>query len=759
MEFTHFLPWWIAAIILVIAMGITTVAYWRNRKPISVRLKSLLVILRLLAVGLLLFCLLGPVLTERVEIHKRSNLLVLVDTSQSMAVEDVPIDNQKLSRLEATKGLFFDREKGIFPKLMAAFDVQLYRFDSECKMIETAISETGSQEMLPSSADGILTDLGGAISKAVNDWKGQPITGVVLLTDGRDNSGRSPLDAANLDVPVYPVGVGNPVAPKDIKLGKIEVAPVAYVGHNVPVNVKLVNSGYDGEKIQVNLFQGKRVVDSAFVTLSKDEAQQNISYEIQPQKEGNFGYAVSVPALPDEFTTENNQASFFLKVIKSKLRVLYIDSRPRWEYAFLQRTLKRNPHIDADSLILSSKSPARRRGTLLARTAGYYPREPGKQDQAQRFPGTAAALNAYDVLIIGDMQPRDFTPQQLKFVKDFVELRGKAVIFLGGQRSLGRNGFGKGELQNLLPAIIPPNGGFTRDEDFNPSLAAEGVYHPITRLGDSRSENEAVWRDLPPLTRLYIGAKPRAGAIVLAKYRQGRNVPVIIFQRYGNGKSLLIAADSLWNWDLGIRAFKEEADYYHLFWAQTIRWMATKADAKLVNVDTNKRIYNLNEEVYITARIYNESYLPTSQADLIVEVSPPEGTPFQIPINPDTEIAGVYSAGFRATEKGTYKITITASLGGVKLGTDAVEFVVEIPLIEFDNPQLNEELLKRLAESSSGSYTKLEEVNSLPEKIKDVGEIIVETHENELWDNPIVLIIVVGILGAEWVLRKWKGLV
>jgi len=645
-------------------------------------------------------------------------------------------------------------------------------------MIEPVPSEgsserTLSSSKLPISADGTLTDLGGAISKSVNDWKGQPTAGVVLLTDGRDNSGSgvalSRPNVANLDVPIYPVGIGNSVAPKDVKLGKIEVSPVAYVGHNVPVNVTLINSGYDGEKIQVNLLpassQGKKVVDAAFVTLSKDVPQQTISYEITPQKEGNFGYSVLVPALPDEFTTENNQASFFLKVIKSQLRVLYIDSRPRWEYAFLKRALLRDPNIEADCVILSQKSLARLRGTLLANTGKYYPQETRKRVAEvpdfgnQRFPNTAAGLNAYDVLILGDMQPSNFTAQQLQFIKDFVEQRGKAIIFLGGKRSLGRNGFGKGELQNLLPVIIPPNGCFARDEDFNPSLTTEGFYHPIARLGDSRQKNEAAWRDLPPLTLSYIGARLRAGASVLAEYRQVRSAPIIVFQRYGNGKSLLIATDSLWNWDFGIRAFKEEADYYHRFWAQTIRWMATRADAKLVNADTNKRIYNLNEEVHIIARIYNESYLPTSQAQLSIEVTPPRGTPYHIPGNVDTEVEGLYSAKFRATEKGTYKITVAASLGGVELGTDSVEFVVEIPLVEFETPQLNEELLEKLAASSAGSYTKLEEVKSLPQKIKNVGETIVETHEIDLWDNPIVLIIIVGILGAEWILRKWKGLV
>ncbi|MBM3236814.1 hypothetical protein FJZ31_11035 [Candidatus Poribacteria bacterium] len=766
MEFTNFWSWWIVA--LLVTAGITAYSYFRNKKPISIKLKIVLITLRFLALGLLLFCLiLKPAIVKQEENHLRANLLVLVDTSQSMAIADVPDNGSTTERLTAVQKFFLEPKNQIYSKLAERFDLQLYQFNAHCEGIDLAQQQKGT--LLP--ADGAFTNVGDALSQAINDWKGQPIAGVVLLTDGRNNTGGNPLDIAqSLNAPIYPIGIGNPVAPKDVKLVKIEAPPVAYLDHTTPVNITLHSNGYDGEKIQVRLLQGQKLVNSTFVTLNEKSPQQTIAFEIKPEVEGNFSYVISVPGLEGELTSDNNQGTFFIKAIKAKLKVLFSDSQPRWEYTFLKRALERDPNIDVTFMILSQKNAAQLSGTLLAQTERYYPQGQDIRD-VKKFPTTEAELNSYDVLVFGDIQESSFSSQQLNMIKTFVEKRGKSVIFLGGKNSLSKVGFGSGELQNLLPVIVPPNGSFIRDEDFNPVLTAEGLYHPITRLADTKETNEAVWRDLPPLSGLHSGLQLRAGATVLAEYRNNRvTEPVIVFQRYGNGKSLLIAADSLWNWAFGVWAFKEEANYYSQFWSQAIRWIATKADAKLVNVKTNKPIYFPGEQVQITARVYNETYQPISDAKLALEILPPSfppstggwkggGKPFQIPSNADTQVEGLYSALFLATEKGTHKITATGSLSGTQLGADSAEFAVQMPLIEFENPHLNEDLLKQLADVSGGVYTPLLQIDTLPAKIKDVGGIITTVHEDELWDSPFILLIAVGILSAEWILRKRKGLV
>ena len=126
----------------------------------------------------------------------------------------------------------------------------------------------------------------------------------------------------------------------------------------------------------------------------------------------------------------------------------------------------------------------------------------------------------------------------------------------------------------------------------------------------------------------------------------------MIFQRSGLGKSLLIAAEGLWNWGFGVWNFKDEDDTYPRFWGQMIRWMATRTDTKRINVTTDLTTYSVGDEVQIIAYAYNESYQPMVAADLKIEVTPPDGKDFQVRTGINPQSLGTYRAQFRANQKG-----------------------------------------------------------------------------------------------------------
>ncbi len=763
MRFTYLWPWWAVALGLAIMASVTTYAYFRLNRPLSQRLRALLISLRILAASVLLFCLLEPVLVERKDITPPTNLLILADTSQSMQLEDVELADQQTARLSLVNHFLFDgfdtdspNQPGATSRFLAAlanrFDIHLYRFDAQAHQISKTI---GTLE-----ASGGLTDIAVSIRDASKEWRGQPLAGVVLLTDGAHNASTPAVEVAEMQIPIYAVGIGSPHPPKDLKISKIEVSPVVYMEHDVPIRVTVHHTGYAGSKIRISLMKNGRVVDTAPIALT-DEPAQVIEFILNPQEEGIFQYIISLPVLQDELTPENNEKAFPVKVVKTKLRVFYIDGRPRWEYTFLKRALERDPNIDPTCAILSSRSANQLRATLLVRSDGYYPQTSGL-NHIPHFPETLDDLLFYDVLIIGDLLLGILTPEQHTAIVDFVEKRGKSVIFLGGRNSLGRRGFKKTALAALLPIVIPTNGCFVRDEDFSPELTRQGMYHPITRLGDTQAKVESIWRDLPPLTRWLGGFRLRGGATTLAVYRPNRSetaMPIIIFQRFGLGKSLLISAEGLWNWGFGVWNFKDEDDTYPRFWGQTVRWMATRADAKQINLTTDLTTYSVSEEVQITAYAYNESYHPMDDADLKIEVTPPDGKRFQVRTETNSQVAGAYTAQFRANQKGAYRIRTSGTNRLSSLGEDSTEIFVESPLAEFENPQLNEDLLKQLAADTGGLYTPIAEAASLPEKIKEVRERVFAVQERNLWDTPIVLILAVGFLGMEWFLRKRRGLV
>jgi uncharacterized membrane protein len=713
----------------------------------------LLIGLRIFAALVLLICLLEPVLIERKDITPPTNLLVLADTSQSMQLKDAELSGQSATRLDLVNHILFNPASRFLPTLTDRFDVHLYRFDKQSHQIS---SEIGSLDSV-----GGLTDIATAIYDTSKEWRGQLLAGIVLLTDGAHNASTSVVDrVTETEIPIYAVGVGDPTPPRDLKLSRVEVSPIVYTEHNVPIRVTVDHTGYSGSQSRVSLMTDNQVVDSVPITLT-DASTQMIEFALNPQEEGTFQYVVSVPMLEGELTAENNTRSFPLKVVKTKLNLLYIEGEPGWEYAFLKRTLERDPNIDSTCVILSSKSPNQLRGTLLDRYDRYYP-QTTQPNRMSRVPETLKDLLFYDILILGDLRSNTLTPQQRSAIVNFVEKEGKAAIFLGGRHSLGRDGFRKTELAALLPIVIPPNGCYVRDEDFSLQLTQQGMYHPTTRLAETQGKVEALWRDLPPLSRRLGGFELKSGATTLAEFHSDRNqttLPIIIFQRSGLGKSLLIAAEGLWNWGFGVWNFKDEDDTYPRFWGQTIRWMSTRADTKRINVTTDLTTYSIGDEVQIIAYAYNESYRPMVTADLKIEVTPPDEKHFQVRISSHSQDPGTYRAQFRANQKGAYRIRVSGVNRSTTLGEDLMEIFVESPLAEFDQPQLNEDLLKRLATKTGGHYTSITDLASLPEKIKPVQESVFAVQERELWDNPIVLILAVGFLGTEWFLRMRRGLV
>lgn len=254
----------------------------------------------------------------------------------------------------------------------------------------------------------------------------------------------------------------------------------------------------------------------------------------------------------------------------------------------------------------------------------------------------------------------------------------------------------------------------------------------------------------------------------------GKGTPILMLQRAGLGKSLLIAAEGFWNWNFGVRTFKDTRYHtiYPRFWAQVLRWMATNTDDKNVYLTTDASTYTIGDTAKVTAHLYSETYQPQAGATVQIEVVPPDGATFQLQIHAATEntseapseqgtvadMGNLYTAQFALLQKGNYRIRSTGRSGSLTLGEDRTDIYVHPQLAELETPQLNENLLKQLASQTGGAYFTIADAELVPENIADVQNPIFVDAERELWAHPLILITVVGLLGTEWFLRKRIGL-
>ncbi|MXV76228.1 hypothetical protein F4Z99_18390 [Candidatus Poribacteria bacterium] len=787
MRFTYFLPGWAVVLGIGIVIGVTVFVYLRMTHPMQPRYRFLLIAMRICAASILLCCLLAPVIIEKKDITPPTHLSILVDTSKSMNLVDASMGETSVSRLSQVNQLLFNGQKQFLQALRDRFEVHLYPFDTGLHQSAVLPQDLEAEALPQFEPNGTLTDIGTAIREAAAAWKGQNTAGMLLVTDGGHNSGQFPLeDITRLGVPVYAIGVGAVEPPKDVQIQHIDYTPVAYTNHESIIRVTVVQAGYTGKTAQLSLREmtRKTLVDSATLTFDKPQdataasatTKQVVELKLTPQVEGNFQYTVELPVLDGELTAANNQKTFSVKVVKAKLNVFYLEGRPRWEYTYLKRALQRDPDIEATCAILLKNSTKRfpPAGSVLSRLDGYYP-QTTPASETPRFPETRLQLSKYDVLILGDLGSEHLTAAQQRAIVDFVEVQGKPIIFLPSRRMLGMNGLRNTELAQLLPIEIPRNGCRRHDTEFIVQPTASGMFHPMLQLMGTQSNqvssladnNVSTWRNMPALSRSFSGFRLRGGATALME--SGKGAPILMLQRTGLGKSLLIAAEGLWNWDFGVNTFKDTRyqDIYVRFWAQVLRWMATNTDDDQLHLTTDANSYAIGDTATVTAYLYSEAYRATqTDATVQFEVVPPEGAPFQRQIRgiterateTPTEIGNLYSTQFSLLQNGTYRIRATARTTHQTLGEDQIDIHVHPQLAELEAPQLNEDLLKKLASETGGVYFAMADAESLPENVVKIQNQVFVDAERELWSHPLILIMVVGLLGTEWFLRKRIGL-
>lgn len=768
MRFSYFWPLWAIILAIVIAVAITIFFYLRLKHPLSKILRTTLITLRFVAITILLSCLLAPVIIEKKDVTPPTHFSILVDTSSSMQLEDNYKGISDISRIDQVNQLLFSESNQFLPRLQQEYDIHLHGFDASLNQ-----SHIVGEDFV---AGGKLTNLSKAIIEAENATKGHPNAGILLITDGSHNTSKFPLERiVDLSVPIYAIGVGSLYPPKDIQIQNIETPPITHTGHETVVRITVIQSGYTTKSTRLSLRETNtnELIDAEILTFEDGSSNEDITLKgqgiiqgtkhtvdlkITPETEGTFQYKLVIPAYEDELTDENNVKTFSLKVIKAKLNVFYLEGRPRWEYTFLKRTLERDPDLNSTCAILSKNI---RQNTALSKKDGYYPQQ--QNEQITQLPDTLQALAKYDILILGDLTDQHLTPTQQQSIIDFIEDRGKAIIFLPSHNALGKSGYRNSTINQILPIQIPLNGCMERDADYSLNLTQFGTYHPMMQLSDTLEGNSNIWNNLPPLSKVFQGFQLKAGATPLIEIEDVG--PIMIFQRVGLGKSLLFTAEGLWNWHFGVNAYKNEAlqNTYPRFWAQILRWMAQQSDDDTIYISSDAPTYNQGDTAKIRVNVYSPSFQPQDNADIEVLVTAPNGS--QFPLQTQTEInnnstsqGNSYITGLKVDEIGTYRLSAKGSLGNILLGEDNIEITVQPQLIELESPQLNETLLKQLAEQTNGVYLTIDNAYKLPDSINSEQKPVFVDEERDLWAHPLILIAVVGLLGTEWFLRKRTGL-
>lgn len=764
--FRHPWPGW--AVLLLMAAAVFYAGFlYRKERTLSWAKRALLTGLRSLLYVIIIALLFEPMLGVAMQINIRRNVLVLFDVSESMKIVDQrkaradieaagkvlgklpydkPADNipddvarqiAQASRADLAKAILTNQQIDLLGRIGRQYNLQYFAFGEKLDPSKGK-GQTVPEAILAAEPSAKATRLGDAIIDAVGQYPGQPIAGVIVITDGAGNAGLPPLEAAQRmkeqTVPLYPIGIGL-ANPPDVRLRGLVVADTVFVKDRVPVRVQVQNDGYLDQPATVTArFEG-READSKKITLGKQS--QYVELYIEPSEKAEASpLEISITKMDGEVTTDNNAITRNLKVIDDKIKVLYVEGKPRWEYRYLRRVLLRDHRLEVKFLMTEGDRD-------LAR---------GNDQYLAEFPTDAKAFD-YDLVIIGDVASSFFTRPQMDKIDEMVRKRSGCLLMLGGLENAPASYIGTA-IAGLLPVDIDAEGWHKVDDAVHPRTTEAGLRSNVVALELPDEKNDAVWGLVKPMYKLpSITAKANATNLLELSNIQGTRdpYPLMTWARVGSGKSMIIATDQLWR-----MRFKEGDKYHARFWGQTIQFLTLSrllGANKRIHLEVERSSYLQGERVSITANVLNESYEPEKASTYTVQVVDATGKdPKEVPVELQEvpRMPGMFQGYYEVKAPGSFLVKANAD---PNLANTANFEVTESTLEQLE-PAMQADLLSKMAQTTGGQFFTLSNLGDLPKCLSGEDRVATENQKKELFDLPAVFVLLLLLAGSEWLLRR-----
>ena len=781
LTFRGWFPWRAAVPLFVLAAAGVVVLYLLESGRVMLVWRLLLAGLRAATVAVILFLALKPTWLSETRGERPKPVAVLIDASQSMAAADprpnfpdrwrvavayklAPPDQpipdtpssdalpaktpEKPTRLEVAKAALGNPQLDLVNRLRKVGPLEAAAFGATRDGLDPKAADwlAGVQPDKPRTA------IADAAFDLLNRDENQQPAAVVLVTDGRENASGRTLDelareCARLHIPLHVYGVGSS------SFGQLQIRDVftqdaLFVDDTAVVPVRFRSKGFGGRgRVEFKLLLNGKEVASETVD-AKDGDDQKAALKFVPTKAdadapGKQELKVVATYLGDgePVTDELGKA---VKVVDRKLKVLVVDSQPRWDFKFIQRGLERDRRCEPKFILTEGDPKAMKAGDP------FLP----------AFPATRAELLAYDLLIVGDVPAGYLTREQQEWVREFVA-EGGGLIHIAGKAS-GPATFAGTPLADVLPVDFKPTqfkmDPNARSEGFRPLPSPVGERSALLSLDDVPADSKKAWAALPPIHWYYpvTGLKPAAEAFLVHpadKLPDGKPMPLLAAHYYGKGYVLFAGFDETWRWR------RNEGDkYFYRFWSQAVyatgapRTLGTKLTQ--LSLDTADPALGRTGQVY--ARLLNADLKPVQVDRISATVEKADAV---------NDRASTVILNALPNQPGEFVATVPFNREGrftlkVENGDDtaALEYRVTLPPDhELSDGPMAEEQLRKLAESTGGKFYHEEDLHRLPDEVKAKTTPFVQKDETVLW-NVWAWLVVLLLLGAEWTVRKLNSL-
>jgi len=738
-------PWMALVPLALVAAAAGAWLYRQAPSDLTARDRWVLGGLRVAAITIVAICLARPVLAVSRAIEQRNVVGVVIDDSRSMRIADP--GGGAGARGDYAHEVFGGPDSALFKALAEKFQLRFFR---------TSGAGGRSEVLGDTPLNGSRTHLATSLLRAEEELAGAPVAGMVVISDGADNSAAMPGATPMLEqllalrarqIPVYTIGVGSERFERDIELSRIEVPGTVLREASIVVEVVLAQRGYAGKKVPVVVEDSGRIIGSREVTLPKDGEAAVVRIRVPASERGARLFRVRVPVQPDEMVKENNDREAVVVVSDRREKILYLEGEPRFELKYIRRAVAEDQNLQVVTLLRSAKDKFLRLSV------------DDSVELATGFPKTREELFAYRGIILGSVEASFFTVDQLRMLADFIGVRGGGLLALGGRRALAEGGFAGTPLADALPVELgPPAGSDSGATEIVVTPTAAGVLHPATQLAPNDSATAALWRQMPPLTTVNEVGRPKPGATVLLEGRtesERRVRPALTFQRYGRGKAIVFAVQDSWLWQMH-HLVPVEDQRHETFWRQLLRWQVSDVPSRVDLVATGDGA--VNEGIPLRVVVSDSAYARSNGASVSAEILSPGGESAPMPFEWATDRDGEYAAMLVPGVNGVHTVNVTAVVGRDTIRSTAGYVRVADPTAEFFGAEMRPAVLKQFADETGGKFYRTSEAARLPEDIVYTTSGATEVQRLDLWDMPALFLLLLGILGAEWLYRRRRGL-
>lgn len=755
------LPPWLVGIAGGLILLVALVFVWRDVAAQQRWVRRLLIALTTAAALMLLGLLLSPKLVRTWPDPHKPRCLVLVDGSRSMLLADkysgvldvwlhqgqtAEESAADLTRESIVRRLLTKEAPTWLAPLSQRFDVSVARFSETLEGAGEA-DGAGAYRVDP---EGYGTALGEVLDQAASAAGGLRPRALVVISDGGWNTGRDPSDVARVQgrtgLPVFTVGVGNPVPQQDLAVLSVEGPKECFVGDEIVLRA-LVASTAGSVRVPVELLCDGEVIRGPKEVVTQPGGRPTpVTFTYVPEKPERRLFTVRIVQPAGEKVSPNKSSSLAVEVVERKIHVLLVESEPRWEFRFLRNVLERDPAAELKVFLA-------RPGLGPSTGPGYL----------AELPTDKKGLGAFEVVVLGDIAAGALPEEFLKELSELVRRRGAALVIMAGRKENYRSLRGT-PLDPLLPVTFDNPAGITgvSRQLFRPAPTQEGMSHLLTRLAPTPEANEDIWSRLPAMRWSADVGGLRPGAVALLSHPDrfigGQRMPILAVQRVGEGSVLFSGVEETYLWRRGV------GDPYHYrFWAQALRWLAKKrfseGDSR-ARLSVDRTEANVGEAVEVEAYCLNQDGFPLENAQAAVRISDAAGGAAEdVALAPVPGGWGLYRATYHPTRAGAFKLAPLVALYGKDPLPANVTVNVTRRDLEKNSLAQDAAELSAIAEAGGGKFLQPNEVSQLPALLAARAEILPPlVAEFAPFRHWLFYLTLAAILSLAWFLRKRSGL-